>query len=125
MGSASERLIDNWASRMERAMARFRRANPLPRGEWPAGMYMLPIRLDGRPGTKTLIWYESPGCAWSRKAGCTMCNFGMRNDTPSPDAVVESFVAQIGRLDPGTRFLHLGPGGSVFHLTELSLAARG
>jgi uncharacterized Fe-S cluster-containing MiaB family protein len=48
-----------------------------------------------------------------------MCNFGERDDVPLDDAVVNDFHSELNRLDPGTRFIHLGPGGSVFQEHEL------
>lgn len=105
-------------------MAKFRQDNPLSAKQWPAGMYMLPIMLDGRPAAKTLVWYETQGCQWSIKSGCTMCNFGQAKDRPSDEAVVKSFLDQLDRLDPGTRYLHLGPGGSFLDWHELNPAAR-
>ncbi|CBS87287.1 hypothetical protein [Azospirillum lipoferum] len=112
------------ARRMVRLMRRFRQDHPLSAKHWPAGIYMLPIRLDGRPAAKTLVWYETEGCQWSIKSGCTMCNFGQAATRPSDDDVVRSFKEQIDRLDPGTRYLHLGPGGSFLDWHELNPDAR-
>lgn len=122
--SSSDREIDRLAARMARISHEFRKRNPLMAAPWRSGHYQIPICSHGRPAHKTLIWQHNGGCAWARKAGCTMCNFGERLDVPDADVVLADFKAELQKLDRGTRFLHLGPGGSVFHEKELSAPLR-
>jgi radical SAM enzyme (TIGR01210 family) len=121
---ASISFVDQLSRRMRALAQRFREKHPLQESPWRAGHYLIPIFSRGYPAHKTLIWYHNKGCVWARKAGCTMCNFGEREDVPLDDGVVDDFVSEISRLDPGTKFLHLGPGGSVLQEKELSTRLR-
>ena len=102
----------------------FRKAYPLGEGKYESGMYMLPINVRGKAMHNILVWYPTPGCQWASKGGCTMCNFGENANEYSSDEIVDIFAEQLERLDRGTRFIHLGPGGSVFRPKELQPAAR-
>lgn len=110
--------------RMMRIATKFRKANPLQKGPWQCAHYLIPVNSHGRPGHKTLIWYHNRGCAWASEAGCTMCNFGEGREVPEDDLVLADFRAELQRLDPGSRFVHLGPGGSFFVRRELSVEMR-
>ncbi|MFZ1641924.1 MAG: hypothetical protein WAV07_10960 [Candidatus Contendobacter sp.] len=120
----SEAEIDALARRMARVAYEFRRRFPLETAPWRSGHYLIPICSHGRPAHKVLIWHHNAGCAWARKAGCTMCNFGERRDVPPEEFILADFEAELRKLDPGTRFLHLGPGGSVFEAKELPAELR-
>jgi radical SAM enzyme (TIGR01210 family) len=119
-----DRRIDALAARMGRVAHAYRSRHPLEEARWRTGHYLLPICSHGRPAHKVLIWQHNGGCAWARKAGCTMCNFGERHDVPPEDIVLADFETELSRLDPGTRFVHLGPGGSVFQERELAAPLR-
>ena len=120
----AEADIDRLAKRMTRVAVAFRRLWPLDTAPWRSGHYLIPICSQGRPAHKVLIWHHNAGCAWARKAGCTMCNFGERRDVPAEELILADFEAELRKLDPGTRVLHLGPGGSVFEAKELPADLR-
>lgn len=119
-----ETNTDVLARRMARVAVEFRRRFPLEAAPWRSGHYLIPVCSHGRPAHKVLIWHHNAGCAWARKAGCTMCNFGERRDVPPEELILADFESELRKLDPGTRFLHLGPGGSVFEAKELSADLR-
>ncbi len=118
--------------RSERALRRrmtllateFRRRNPLPEPPSAAGSFPIAAHVNGRPAIKTLAWYPSLGCWWSRSGGCTFCNFGSFADPGDPEQVVERFRAHLGELDRGTQHLHIAPGGSFFSDRELDAESR-
>jgi len=53
-----------------------------------------------------------------------MCNFGGQTDLPDMEQVMRDFRRELEHLDPGTRFLHWGPGGSVLSEKENGSALR-
>jgi hypothetical protein len=118
------------AKRMGQVMRRFRVAHPLSPPVWDSGIHTILTSPDGQPATKALVWYPSPGCGHARTGGCTYCNFGENTGLARmshklrDDYVFDRFNQQLARLDPGTRFIHLGPGGSVLAEHELSEPLR-
>ena len=122
--SSEREEINRLARRMSAVARAFRKRYPLEEAPWRAGHYLLPVWSHGRPAHKALIWYHNQGCAWARKAGCTMCNFGERDDVPLDETVVADFRRELDKLDPGTRFIHLGPGGSVLQESEIRTSLR-
>jgi radical SAM enzyme (TIGR01210 family) len=115
---------DLLAKRIHAVSRSFRQRYPLENAPWRTGHYLIPICSFGRPAHKVLIWYHNQGCSWARKAGCTMCNFGERDDVPLDQRVIDDFDEELSKLDPGTRFIHLGPGGSVMQENELASRMR-
>lgn len=116
--------IDSLARRMKQISRNFRMEFPLTSAPWNVGHYQIAICSHGRPAHKALVWYHNKGCAWAEKAGCTMCNFGVSDSVPNDEKVAAGFEAEIAKLDIGTRFLHLGPGGSVLQETETNSELR-
>ena len=123
--SGKPRLIQpgDYATRMQRTARAFRKRYPLNPSPWPQGTYNVPLCVNGVPEIKQLVWYENPGCKWSRSGGCTMCNFSENPDF-DPSRVYDNFVELIDSLDANLRYLHLGPGGSVLHNSELTVENR-
>ncbi len=110
--------------RMTLLATEFRRRNPLPEPPSAAGSFPIAANVNGRPAIKTLAWYPSLGCWWSRSGGCTFCNFGSFSDPGDPEQVVERFRAHLQELDQGLQHLHIAPGGSFFSDRELDAESR-
>lgn len=122
--SDTDRRIQKLARRM-RLVSRVHRAkHPLKPAPWRIGHFLLPVWSNGRPAHKALMWYHNQGCAWAREAGCTMCNFGEREEKFIDDKVVGDFKVELQKLDPGTRIIHLGPGGSFLRDYEVNSKLR-
>ena len=112
------------ARRMSRVAVHYRRLHPLPEPVRASGSFPIASHIDGHPAIKTLAWFPSVGCWWSRSGGCTFCDFGEMTDPGTLDEVESSFIAHLDQLDPGLRNLHLAPGGSFFSDRELDHATR-
>ncbi|MGZ2257074.1 hypothetical protein [Roseobacter sp. A03A-229] len=53
-----------------------------------------------------------------------MCNFGQWSSLPESGRLIDDFIAELDKLDPGTRYMHIGPGGSVLRDKEVSPVLR-
>lgn len=116
-------VLQQYAAKMQRISRSFRIKYPLNESPWKQGTYNVPICVKGKPDTKQLVWYENPGCKWSLSGGCTMCNFSM-NKNFDESRVYDNFTHLLNSLDSTLRYIHLGPGGSVFHNSELNAINR-
>lgn len=105
-------------ARMRSVARRFREATPLSSPRWTAGSYPITANFTGTPAAKALAWFPGAGCLWSRRGGCTMCDFGANEEALDHDRTVSEFQAHLSTLDPGLQRIHITPGGSFFDQSE-------
>lgn len=111
--------VSTLAARMRGVATRFRVEYPLSPPAWCAGTYPLATNVGGHPETKILVWFPSPGCFWSLKGGCTMCDFGSNRNGGSVSSALQQFDSLLCQLDSGVRRVHMAPGGSFFSDAEV------
>lgn len=101
------------------------------RGNWvddnpsppEAGHFYLPYRNKGKAIDLPLGWIGTRGCSWTRKGGCTMCDYGGYRRTSNADEVRRQ-IENLFKTWNYPEIVNISALGSIFDPIEVPPNAR-